>query len=95
MKRFRFTRLELANWRNFRAVSLPLRERMFFVGPNAAGKTNLLDAFKFFRDVARVTEFVTQAWSPPRASRRSDSLRRARVSLRALASAWRSYVERS
>jgi predicted ATPase len=48
----RFTRLVLANWRNFRNVDLPLRQRMFLVGPNASGKTNLLDAFRFLRDIA-------------------------------------------
>ena len=49
----KFTHLKLENWRNFREVDLPLRERMFVVGPNASGKTNLLDAFKFLRDIAR------------------------------------------
>ncbi|MDP1827611.1 MAG: AAA family ATPase [Archangium sp.] len=48
-----FTRLALSNWRNFRSVELELQERMFVVGPNAAGKTNLLDALKFLRDVAK------------------------------------------
>ncbi len=48
-----FTHLSLESWRNFRKVDLPLRERMFIVGPNASGKTNLLDAFKFLADIAR------------------------------------------
>lgn len=48
-----FTHLALSNWRNFRAVELDLQDRMFVVGPNAAGKTNLLDALKFLRDVAK------------------------------------------
>lgn len=48
-----FTHLLLENWRNFRKVDLPLRERMFIVGPNASGKTNLLDAFKFLADIAK------------------------------------------
>ncbi|MFZ5442912.1 MAG: AAA family ATPase [Myxococcota bacterium] len=47
-----FTRLALENWRNFREVDLPLGERLFVVGPNASGKTNLLDAFRFLRDIA-------------------------------------------
>jgi predicted ATPase len=45
--------LSLANWRNFRQVDVPLRKRMFFIGPNASGKSNLLDVFRFLRDVAK------------------------------------------
>jgi predicted ATPase len=33
-------------------VDVALRERMFVVGPNASGKSNLLDAFRFLRDIA-------------------------------------------
>lgn len=43
----------LKNWRNFRAVDAPLSERVFLVGPNASGKSNLLDVFRFLRDIAR------------------------------------------
>lgn len=49
----RFTSLRLENWRNFREVDVELRERVFLVGPNASGKSNLLDAFRFLRDLAR------------------------------------------
>lgn len=45
-------RIRLVNWRNFKNVDLALRDRMFVVGPNASGKTNLLDAFRFLRDIA-------------------------------------------
>ena len=45
-------RVELKNWKNFRHVSIPLQQRVFVVGPNASGKSNLLDALKFLRDVA-------------------------------------------
>jgi predicted ATPase len=45
-------RLKVKNWRNFRAFDVPLRERQFLVGPNAAGKSNLLDIFRFLRDIA-------------------------------------------
>jgi predicted ATPase len=48
----RFRKLFLENWRNFHRTEMELRERMFLVGPNASGKSNLLDAFRFFRDVA-------------------------------------------
>jgi predicted ATPase len=47
------SRIELKNWRNFRRAEFDLRERMFLVGPNASGKSNLLDAFKFLRDLAQ------------------------------------------
>jgi predicted ATPase len=48
----RFLRLRLSNWRNFRNVDLLLARRAFIVGPNAAGKSNLLDSFRFLRDIA-------------------------------------------
>lgn len=47
-----FTRLRLSNWRNFKKVDVPLTARTFVVGPNASGKTNLLDAFRFLHDIA-------------------------------------------
>lgn len=47
------SRIILKNWRNFRDVDVPLRERQFVVGPNAAGKSNFLDVFRFLRDVAK------------------------------------------
>ena len=48
----RFTRLELGSWRNFKKIDVPLGERVFVVGPNAAGKSNLLDAFRFLQELA-------------------------------------------
>lgn len=47
----KFTRIKLENWRNFRSVNQDLRERVFVIGPNAAGKTNFLDAFQFLKDI--------------------------------------------
>ena len=41
------------NWRNFRSVDVDLRERQFIVGANASGKSNLLDVFRFLRDIAK------------------------------------------
>ena len=38
--------------RNFRHVDVALRDRTFIVGPNASGKSNLLDAFRFLREIA-------------------------------------------
>jgi predicted ATPase len=46
------THLKLKNWRNFQSVEVDLGRRMFLVGPNASGKSNLLDVFRFLRDIA-------------------------------------------
>lgn len=48
----RLTRLTLKNWRNFRLADFPLRDRMVVIGPNASGKSNLLDALRFLRRIA-------------------------------------------
>ena len=48
------SRLIAKNWRNFQEIDVPLRERQFIVGPNASGKSNLLDVFRFLRDIAKV-----------------------------------------
>ncbi|MBI2718922.1 MAG: AAA family ATPase [Rhizobiales bacterium] len=49
----RITRLKVRNWRNFREAEVHLAKRAFFIGPNASGKSNLLDAIRFLRDVAK------------------------------------------
>jgi hypothetical protein len=46
------THLEASNWRNFKNVGFDVGERLFVVGPNAAGKSNLLDIFRFLADIA-------------------------------------------
>ncbi len=48
----RFTRLKLGNWRNFKRAEVTLASRAFFIGPNASGKSNLIDAFRFLSHVA-------------------------------------------
>ncbi len=50
----KFARIHLENWRNFTHIDVPLQQRMFLVGPNASGKSNLLDAFRFLHDLVRV-----------------------------------------
>jgi len=47
------TKIKLKNWRNFRSIDIPLREVTYLLGPNASGKSNLLDAFRFLRDVSK------------------------------------------
>ena len=44
--------IKLRNWKNFKAAEADLSLRTFVIGPNAAGKSNLLDVFRFLRDVA-------------------------------------------
>lgn len=48
----RFRRLRLRNWKNFRDVDVAVHDRMFLLGANGSGKSNLLDAFRFLRDLA-------------------------------------------
>jgi predicted ATPase len=47
------TKLILRNWRNFRSVDVDLGLRVFIAGPNASGKSNLLDVFAFLKDIAK------------------------------------------
>ncbi|MBF2755025.1 MAG: AAA family ATPase [Gammaproteobacteria bacterium AqS3] len=47
------SRVQLKNWRNFVEVDVPLHQRQFLVGPNASGKSNFLDVFRFLHDIAK------------------------------------------
>ncbi|MEI2691053.1 MAG: AAA family ATPase [Anaerolineae bacterium] len=47
-----FSRIKLQNWKNFKDVETFLQIRVFVIGPNASGKSNLLDALQFLHDVA-------------------------------------------
>jgi len=49
----RITRIELKNWLNYQKLeSGELADRVFIIGANASGKSNLLEALRFLRDVA-------------------------------------------
>lgn len=50
----RFTSIHLENWRNFALVEVDLQRRVFLVGPNASGKSNFLDVFRFLHDIVSV-----------------------------------------
>ena len=50
----RFAKVRLENWRNFVRMQVVLQRRVFLVGPNAAGKSNLLDVFRFLHDIVSV-----------------------------------------
>ncbi len=47
----RFTSLKLESWKNFKKVDVELAERVFIIGPNAVGKSNLLEVFRFLHDL--------------------------------------------
>jgi predicted ATPase len=53
-KMLRFTHINLENWRNFAQVEVELQRRGFLIGPNASGKSNLLDVFRFLRELVSV-----------------------------------------
>ena len=55
------TRIRLKNWRNFQSLDLPLRSVAYVLGPNASGKSNLLDALRFLRDVSKTNGGGLQA----------------------------------
>src|SRR5215469_5947631 len=61
LKNPRFKQLSIENWRNFAKVDVALQRRVFLVGPNAAGKSNLLDVFRFLRDIVSVGGGFQQA----------------------------------
>ncbi|MDW8395375.1 MAG: AAA family ATPase [Anaerolineae bacterium] len=48
----RFRKIVLQNWKNFTRAEVEIPDRLFLVGPNASGKSNFLDAFRFLRDIA-------------------------------------------
>lgn len=47
------THLKLKNWMNFREAEIPLTHTSYLIGPNASGKSNLLDALRFLRDICK------------------------------------------
>ena len=51
-KDLKIRRLRLRNWKNFVDVEVSIADRVFLVGPNASGKSNFLDVFRFLRDLA-------------------------------------------
>lgn len=47
-----FEHIRLQNWKNFPRLEIDLGARVFIVGANASGKSNLLDAVHFLKDIA-------------------------------------------
>jgi predicted ATPase len=62
-KPMRFTHVRLENWRNFTDVNTDLDRRVFLAGPNASGKSNFLDVFRFLHDLAAVGGGLQEAVS--------------------------------
>lgn len=48
------TNLKLKNWRNFRVADVSVSDTTFILGANASGKSNLLDVFRFLRDICKI-----------------------------------------
>ena len=46
-------RLILTNWRNFLQLDVQLRDVTYIIGANATGKSNLMDVFRFLRDICK------------------------------------------
>lgn len=44
--------VKLRNWKNFKDTESSLGMRVFLIGPNASGKSNLLDVFRFLHDLS-------------------------------------------
>lgn len=48
------TKIKLKNWRNFqKSEAKDLADVCYILGPNASGKSNLLDVLRFLRDIAK------------------------------------------
>lgn len=60
-KALRFIQVRMENWRNFLATDVQLQSRAFLVGPNASGKSNFLDVFRFLHDIVAVGGGFQQA----------------------------------
>lgn len=56
-----FSHVRIKNWKNFRDLSFDVGHRLFIVGPNAAGKSNLLDVFRFLGDIVAPGGGMAQA----------------------------------
>ncbi len=49
------SRLAVRNWKNFTRFDVKMGETVYILGPNASGKSNFLDIFRFMRDIVNPT----------------------------------------
>ncbi len=49
------SRIKIRNWRNFTKAEADLSETVYVLGPNASGKSNFFDIFRFMRDIVNPT----------------------------------------
>ena len=45
--------IKIENWKNIKSLEANLGYRTFLIGPNASGKSNFLDIFRFLRDILK------------------------------------------
>ena len=70
----KLTHVSLTNWRNFGHIEFDLDSRLFVVGPNSSGKTNLLGALRFLGDIARRgLRAANEDWGGPKHCFRTGS----------------------
>ena len=70
----KLTHVSLTNWRNFGHIEFDLDSRLFVVGPNSSGKTNLLGALRFLGDIARRgLRAASEDWGGPKHCFRTGS----------------------
>ena len=76
-------RIALENWKNFSRVDVACGMRVFLIGPNAAGKSNFLDALRFMRDVTLhgLSKAVADLRGGVNAVRHADARKNAGVTL--------------
>lgn len=46
-------RLKVKNWKNFQSIDVTLKDIMFLTGPNASGKSNFIEIFRFLHDIVK------------------------------------------
>jgi predicted ATPase len=71
----RFTGIRVENWRNFGQAEVDLQRRVFIVGPNASGKSNFLDLFRFLHVWATLDGTSTLLLEEPELSLHPEVIR--------------------
>ena len=56
-------KMEARNYRSLRETSIAAKDITLFIGPNASGKSSILDSLRFLSEVIRVRDFGTPVFS--------------------------------